>query len=371
MQGWHISCRWIGGQPQRLAAAAALALAAAAPAAASDKVYTVGNYPVEAVAENAVAAKKQALADGQQAAFRSLLKRLMPVLAYPRARQFASTSAADLIDAVRVRSERNSPTEYLATYDFTFRAKTVRDMLRREGIPFTDDQAPAVTVIPVWQAGTTASPSEQAAWAGNWKGLDLENALTPVKLETLRPDTTPALVAGALAGDPGAIRTLAFQYKTERVLVAAAGPDAASGRLAVTLAGVDAVGAFVLARKYRVDPADPDYTRELAAVVALRTIEGRWKAVHLHGGGTAAAQGGSDTDLLIAVEFGGMAEWQDISRRLSGTPGVEELDVAGLSARGARVTLRYADGGERLAEELAQRGLALRRSGGSWVLSAQ
>ena len=34
-------------------------------------------------AENAVAAKHKALADGQQAAFRSLLKRLMPVTAYP------------------------------------------------------------------------------------------------------------------------------------------------------------------------------------------------------------------------------------------------------------------------------------------------
>ena len=57
-----------------------------------------------------------------------------------------------------------------------------------------------------------------------------------------------------------------------------------------------------------------------------------------------------------------MAEWQDISRKLSATPGVEELDVAGLSARGARVTLRYAGGAERLAEELARQGLSLRNA---------
>ena len=55
-------------------------------------------------AENAVAAKKKALADGQQAAFRSLLKRLMPVMAYPKAKQFASVEAAELVDSVRVRS---------------------------------------------------------------------------------------------------------------------------------------------------------------------------------------------------------------------------------------------------------------------------
>ena len=51
------------------------------------------------------------------------------------------------------------------------------------------------------------------------------------------------------------------------------------------------------------------------------------------------------------------------------TPGVEELDVAGLSARSARVTLRYAGGGERLAQELAQQGLNLRNVGGTWQLS--
>jgi hypothetical protein len=72
--------------------------------------------------------------------------------------------------------------------------------------------------------------------------------------------------------------------------------------------------------------------------------------------------------MLIAVEFQGMSEWQDISRRLSSLPGVEELEVAGLSARGARVTLRYAEGPERLADALAEQGLSLRNAGGNWVL---
>ena len=63
------------------------------------------------------------------------------------------------------------------------------------------------------------------------------------------------------------------------------------------------------------------------------------------------------------VEFRGMSEWQDISRKLGATPGVEELEVAGLSARGARVTLRYAEGAEQLAEELAQPGPELAQFG--------
>ena len=78
-----------------------------------------------------------------------------------------------------------------------------------------------------------------------------------------------------------------------------------------------------------------------------------------------------DTNMLIAVEFRGMSEWQDISRKLSAMPGVEELEVAGLSARGARVTLRYAEGAERLADALAEQGLILRNTGGNWVLGLQ
>ena len=50
-----------------------------------------------------------------------------------------------------MRSERNSSTDYIASLDFSFQAKAVRDLLRREGIPFTDEQAPALTVIPFWR----------------------------------------------------------------------------------------------------------------------------------------------------------------------------------------------------------------------------
>src|SRR5688572_22937538 len=120
MQGrWHIWHRQPALFGALVGALATLVLAGAGAAAAADKVYTVANYPVEAAAENAVTAKQQALAYGQQAAFRSLLKRLMPVTSFARAKQFASVSAAELIDSVKVRSERNSATEYLATYDFT------------------------------------------------------------------------------------------------------------------------------------------------------------------------------------------------------------------------------------------------------------
>jgi uncharacterized protein DUF2066 len=364
------------GDPARLARPAALLLAIVASIAvagshaamAAEGVFTVANYPVEARADNAVAAKEKALADGQQAAFHSLLKRLVTVTAYARIKQLAGVQAGDLVEGVAVRSERNSSTDYIASLDFSFQSKAVRDLLRREGIPFTDEQAPAVTLIPLWRTGS-APPHEQATWTNVWKGLDLEHALTPVKLQALKKEIAPAAVESLAKGDGSGIRALVAGYGSEYVLIAVGEHDTGTNRLNVTLSGRDAVGAFTLKRAYRIDASDPGYTSELAAVVSLGILEGRWKAIKLRGGGRAAATG--DTDLLIAVEFRGMSEWQDISRKLGAIPGVEELEVAGLSARGARVTLRYAEGAQRLAEALAQQGLSLRNTAGNWVLTPQ
>ena len=102
-----------------LAVAALLApLAVPLRAAPNDEVYTVGNYPVDARAANAVAAKEKALADGQQAAFRSLLKRVVPVTDHDRLKRLASLKSSDFFEGVSVRSERNSSTRYIASLDF-------------------------------------------------------------------------------------------------------------------------------------------------------------------------------------------------------------------------------------------------------------
>ena len=55
---------------------------------------------------------------------------------------------------------------------------------------------------------------------------------------------------------------------------------------------------------------------------------------------------GETAALKLAVEFRNMGEWQKISRQLSETADISELEVEGLSARGARVSLRYPGGGQ-------------------------
>lgn len=396
------------------AAGLLLNLAAGSASAEDAKVFIIGNYPVEARAADAVTAKEHAIADGQQAAFRSLLKRIVPVTAYGRLKQVRTTPAAPLIEGFSVRSERNSATEYIASYDFSFQPAAVQQLLDQQGIPYVDKQAPRIVLVPIYRAerqpqNVTAEASD--TWMYAWRGLDLVNTLTPVTIGQPKKSLNPDTVKAALAGESGAQRAIAGEYQTSQVVLAVLEPNADGKKATVTLSGQDAVGPLTLVRNYRLD-GDLAYTAELAAVVALGVLEGRWKAANSDvsmasapgpGGytpprgagygegppsygargpapsagygegppsygarGSAPAPGGT---IRLSVSFRGMDEWQSISQRLSATPGVGNLDVEGLSARGARIALSFPGSPDDLARALSAQGLSLRGGPDGLILS--
>lgn len=346
-----------------LAALAAYPLAAAT----NDDVYTVANYPVDAQAGNAVAAKEKALADGQQAAFRSLLKRVVPVTDYERLKRLSVLKSGDFFEGVSVRSERNSSTRYIASLDFSFRADSVRAVLQQEGIPYVEEQAREVIVVPVVRdaQGAPDTGSASRTWSGVWKGLDLEHTLTPVALQSLKPQIHADTLQMLLDGKGGAERILAGEYGSPYVVVAIAEPDTAAKRLNVTLAGIDAVGVINLKRSYRVFDGDTGYAMELAAVVGQGVLEGRWKAVK---SGTRKAVFGG-TAVSVQAQYASLAEWRQIRQQLLSVQGIEDMRIESESARSASLTLRYPGGGDELASALYGQGLSLESgTGGVWVL---
>jgi len=350
-------------------------------AAGLDSTYTVANYPVEASAANAVAAKQQALADGQQAAFRSLLKRIVPVTAYKQLTRVAHVKAADLISGVTVRAERNSATTYIANLDFAFQPDGVRSVLSREGIPFVDEPAAPVTVVTVSLQGNPAVPvNDRGIWRRAWTGLDLDHTITPVSVADLKPDLQAGTVSSLLSGNDAGLSALNAAYGTKLIVVAAAEPDPAAKKLTVTLAGRDTVGTILLKRTYRVDDGDMDYASQLAAVVALGVLEGRWKALKSHAQPQTAAAaasdvpvweastGGSGEDVTFVAEFAGPGQWDQIRSQLLDTPGVDALNILSVSDHDANVTLKFPGGVRGLANTLGGRGLRFANTEAGWVL---
>ena len=183
------------------------------------------------------------------------------------------------------------------------------------------------------------------------------------------------------SGDDSAIRVLANEYNGDDVLTAIAEVDKPAGRLHVTLAGRDAAGVFNLKRSYRLFDGDVAYAMELAAVVSLGIIEGRWKslksrggysaaevAAAVNGGGTGGAGAAAGESVHIEAEFSSLGEWNSIRERLEGTPGVANVEIAAVSARGADLAVSFPGGGGMLASALSARGLSLRDLGGAWLL---
>ncbi len=370
-----------------LAAIGLTAVPHAAEAARADAVYTIGNYPVEASDKNAVAAKEKALADGQKAAFRALLKRIVPVTAYKQIARLADVNAANLVSGVSVRSERNSATEYIASLDFAFQADAVRNALQSQGVPYVDQQAERVTVIPVMTQGNPPeTKSDTGSWRAAWKGLDLDNTLTPVALETLKPVIHADTIAMLVNGDDNGLRILKNEYSGQRVLLAIFETDLAAKKVIVTLTGQDAAGPILLKRTYRVSDGDLAYTSELAAVVALGVLEGRWKAVKSDptiGTSTAAlaaeqpvwatpAADGQGTGEFVSfvAEFNDPSQWNDIRTQILDTPGVDGVSITTMTNHNAEVQLRFPGGPPALANAVGGRGLSLINVGRGWVMRA-
>ncbi len=358
----------------------ALALAVAiAPrtAAAQDRVFTVAKYPVDATGANAVAAKRQALSEGRRAAFRSLLKRLMPAAQYDRIDVILQHSDPDrLIAGTRVVSEENSATQYIATLDFSFDPDGVRALLQSNGATFLDQPAPATVLLPLYTApratGAASAGLSGASglrlWRRVWSDLDLANALAPLDLAPAM-SVSPDELAALKAADPDVLARIAGAARSAQFIIAEARPDPSAGILHVTLAGQDAAGRFALDTRFELDAEDPRYSLELAAVVTQGILEGRWKSLLLGAGPAMPVMtGGPPTPLQLVAEFSTLAQWHRQQQVLAGTPGVSELQIGGVSGRSASIALVYPGGGPALQAALSARGLTLENINGFWVM---
>ena len=388
----------IGFLGRWLAVGSVLLATAIVPVAAADagKIYTVANFPVDATAEDAVKAKTKALADGEQGALRALLKRLVPVKGYPRLTKIKPPKAQTMLEAFAVKQETNSPTQYIATLDFTFSAKAVQSYLRSNGLPFLDEPAPAVVLVPVWRAPSAARPAAGKAaktpatapsalpaslapgpagkaWHEAWRGLDLEHTLTPLTLKPMKADIHQDAVGQLVDGDTSPLRIFNGEYGTQTLIIAIAEPDPTGRKLLVTYVGEDAVGPIFLKRAFRMQAGDLAYTAEYAAVVGLGILEGRWKSVKVKtplGPMVSAGSLARSDELQLAVEFNGLEEWDEMSRKLGATTGVSQLQPVTLNPQGGEVRLRYAGAIEDLRRALYSQGLMLQNKGGLWVLAA-
>lgn len=355
-------CRWID-------VSAGLLLLAILPwtvgPASAASVYTVAKTHVDITAKNAVEAKRLGVIEAEKRAARILFKRLAPFNSSDRIPRIKVRLIEDMLEGFSVRAERNSRTRYLATLDFTFRKSVVDQLLTGYGIPIVDQQAPRLTLLPVYMAGGKVVTSGRDPWRKAWLRLDLANAVVPVKLARVKPSLTADIVTRILQGDSNAYVKLLEQYKTRNLVLAIAGAQG-DGRLVVQLVGADHTGSLSYRRQDRISGKSVTPVARRVAHVVHGILEGRWKMSRANAGG--ALEGGGLQPVSLIVEFSGLREWQAIRSRLSKVPGVQAMAVGSLSARSAGVNLQFPGGVEQLSTAVGAQQLYLESQGNAWVL---
>lgn len=329
-------------------------------------VFTVAKVAVEAEARDAVEAKQIAIVQGQQTAFRALMKRLTHSSLHARLPQLDDTMVERMIDGFSVRRESNSTTRYIATLDFSFEPGAVRGILNQFGLPYAEQQAAPLVVMPVLTDAGAARPATGNPWYGALDAVDFEHSLAAIRLAPPRPDLAPASLAGP--GGRDLIEALKQQNRADNLVVAFAEADPQRTKLKVRLIGQDSIGRLSLERNYPITGGNVDQAAAFAAKVSVAILEGRSKATRL---ASLSAMGGAPANLetvSMSVQFSGLKQWQGMRQRLQQIPGLQGLDVKSLNARGATITLEFAGGADRLAQAVQAQGLIIETRGGELLL---
>lgn len=358
------------------------------PAPARADIFTITGVKVDVTAQSASAARNQALAQGQRAAFDMLMRRLL------RQEDKAGLAPVDpvalnaLIQGIEISNERASSVRYLAELTVRFDGARVQNYLRTRGVPFSQTAGRPVLVVPVMEtAGLRLLWEDENAWRAAWGQHDLENRLLTFVLP--RGDTEDRYLlppSQALDPESPAVTRLASRYGVDRVItpVIEITRDFLGGGLKARLQviGVEGnfepiTGEFDLAAPETEDAAPDEaatddtlpeserVTSEMLAPVVEAVVAGmddQWKEQTL-----IRLDESGEMELVVPLRTA--ADWPEVGRRLAQVTLVQGRELRSLRPGEAVILLKYVGTRERVALGLAQASLLLHeRDGRDYLL---
>ena len=352
----------------------------------ADSPYDVAKISVDITAQDAVAARDMGMAEAQMRAVKTVIERLTPVSVQSQLPELSNDDVEAMVNGVSIRKEQNSTTRYIATLDVSVSQQAIKQFLQDQGIPYSEERAPPISVLPVVIAADGVKSEREEGWWQAWEDLDLSHSMTPATVLRPRRDLDVTTIRAVLAGDAQALATMQGDYGYGPLVIAVG--EGANGTFITRLAGADSVGAINFGRSDTIGGDAKTAARE-AAVTAFAIIENRWKvsrsgevpatAVN-YAPGTEPAPGTAGEgappaevprNVLAQVQFSGLKDWQDIRGRLMNVAGIQALEVNSLSARAASITFDYAGSLGRLQKELDQNGFVFGESEGTFVLRSR
>jgi Uncharacterized protein conserved in bacteria (DUF2066) len=344
-----------------------------ARAQTTSDVFQVSGIAVDATAADAVAAREQALFQGQIEGLRRLLRRLTPVAEHDRLPAVGAAEIQRYVQNFEISDERVAADRYLAQLTVRYDPATVRGLLQGQAFSYAETASEPLVVLPVYQVpgGPRLWPEDNPWWQAWAEHLDPERLLRLVLPLGDLEDMATVTADAAAAGDAAALETLARRYGTDDVLVIVATPRGG----ATAAAGGASASAPVLELDVRrggiqgnppeTFEGSPGETLEglmAQAVVGIQdTLDERWKEANLLRYDQAAS-------ILVDIPIERLADWVEISRGMEGLTEIVGIEVASFARENVRAQIRYLGDEFRLEEALGRIGLGLSREGESWRL---
>jgi len=333
------------------------------------EVFEVRGVPVDVTADTAAKARGQALARGQDEAFRRLLERLTLRDDAEKLPEPGSLDVTEFVSDFAVSGEKTSAVRYLAKMSVRFKPQPVRELLRAQGIRFAETTSKPVLVLPVYQSATGAQLWEDSnLWRRAWNVRRAGDGLVRLALPLADlADISAVNVQQAVRGDVDRLTGLAVRYNAGDTIVSFArlglAPGAAAKRVEISNTR------FSARREPSTDLVSfnqqPGESEEALLVRAAdqvaRDLEEDWKLENLladDGEGVSA----------VTVPISSLKDWLDVKRRLGAVSVVRSLEMVLLSLDEVRINLHYVGAPEQLQTALGQADLALVREDEEWVL---
>jgi hypothetical protein len=361
-----------------------LALPAASRAQTDQAVFQVSGIAVDATAADAVAARRQALLEGQREGLDRLLHRLVPAAEQRLLPEVGDLNIERYVSNFEIASEELSTTRYIAQLTVRYEPDAVRELLQTASLSFAQARSEPLVVLPLYKGpdGARLWPDGNPWWQAWEDNLDPERLLRLVLPLGDLEDMASVSVDQAEARDQAALTALASRYGSEDVLVVTAkvlepgapadAPPAAAPGAPAPAAAAPAVQ-LTMERVGRVEQVNPPETvpgragqtlQDLLAE-AVRSLQDsldeRWKSANL----LRFDQAGL---MVVDIPITALSDWVGINKGLESLPEVSQVEIATFARDNVRAQIRYIGDQFRLEQALARLGLALSREGDSWLL---
>ncbi|WP_371397816.1 DUF2066 domain-containing protein [Fretibacter rubidus] len=317
----------------------------AADSAQAADPFTVAAVRVDATADTAIDAQLKATEAGQIRAAQLLVERL--TLPSERAAkglpEITIDTARAMIRGQSIGNEKRSSRRYLGDITVAFNPSRVQTFLRENGFTMVATQSRDSLVLPILNGG---SPWADNDWVKAWQDGAYEHALTPVKSVGANVNTSGLVTASqALGGNKGALSQTARQFELAQVLIARASGGA--GGVSVTISD------------YAVDT---DQSRSIGTVNAanftdaaratVQLLEDNWKEA-------SVVRAENAKTMVVSVLYNSLEDWMTLQSVINNSAQIQDARLDALSKDGAMMTLTFGGDMDRLANELAFKGVQI------------